>query len=237
MMSKNIARILLICILMSLCVGIFTGCDKKDETLTLYVYNWGEYISDGSDESVDTNAEFEKYCKEVLGITVKVNYSTFASNESMYAKVSSGSTNYDVIIPSDYMIERMIKEDMLEPLDVSKIPNYQYIDEAFKGENIYYECDSENLYSVPYFYGMIGVIYNTSIVDEDDEQIGSWDLMWDEQYKGDILQFNNSRDAFGTAQYKLGLDVNNEDEALWRLALEELLADSIFNFSLCIVFR
>ena len=223
MMSKNIARILLICILMSLCVGIFTGCDKKDETLTLYVYNWGEYISDGSDESVDTNAEFEKYCKEVLGITVKVNYSTFASNESMYAKVSSGSTNYDVIIPSDYMIERMIKEDMLEPLDVSKIPNYQYIDEAFKGENIYYECDSENLYSVPYFYGMIGVIYNTSIVDEDDEQIGSWDLMWDEQYKGDILQFNNSRDAFGTAQYKLGLDVNNEDEALWRLALEELL--------------
>ena len=223
MMSKNIARILLICILMSLCVGIFTGCDEKDETLTLYVYNWGEYISDGSDESVDTNAEFEKYCKEVLGITVKVNYSTFASNESMYAKVSSGSTNYDVIIPSDYMIERMIKEDMLAPLDLSKIPNYQYIDEAFKGENIYYECNSEDLYSVPYFYGMIGVIYNTSIVDEDDEQIGSWDLMWDKQYKGDILQFNNSRDAFGTAQYKLGLDVNNEDEEQWRLALDELL--------------
>lgn len=222
-MVKHVSRLLLVCILVAICAGAFSSCEKANETLTLYVYNWGEYISDGSDESVDTNAEFEKYCKEVLGITVKVNYSTFASNESMYSKVSSGSTKYDVIIPSDYMIERMIKEDMLEPLDLSKIPNYQYIDESFKGENIYYECGSEELYSVPYFYGMIGVIYNTSIVDENDEQIGSWDLMWDEQYKGDILQFNNSRDAFGTAQYKLGLDVNNEDEAQWRLALDELL--------------
>lgn len=222
-MRKHISRLLLLCFLVSLCAGVFTSCDEKDEVLTLYVYNWGEYISDGSDESVDTNAEFEKYCKEVLGKTVKVNYSTFASNESMYAKVSSGSTKYDVIIPSDYMIERMVKEDMLQPLDLDKIPNYQYIDDAFKGENIYYECNKEELYSVPYFYGMIGIIYNTSIVDENDEQIGSWNLMWDEQYKGDILQFNNSRDAFGTAQYKLGLDVNDEDEELWRQALDELL--------------
>lgn len=223
MMKKHITRLLLVCLLMAIFVPAFSSCEKADETLTLYVYNWGEYISDGSDESVDANAEFEKYCKEVLGITVKVNYSTFASNESMYSKVSSGSTKYDVIIPSDYMIERMIKEDMLEPLNLSKIPNYQYIDEAFKGENIYYECGREELYSVPYFYGMIGIIYNTSIVDENDEQIGSWDLMWDDEYAGDILQFNNSRDAFGTAQYKLGLDVNDEDETKWRLALDELL--------------
>ena len=223
MMKKRIAQFLLICLLASVCATSFASCEEKDEVLTLYVYNWGEYISDGSDDSVDTNAEFEKYCKEELGITVKVNYSTFASNESMYAKVSSGSAKYDVIIPSDYMIERMVKEDLLAPLDLSKIPNYQFIDDAFKGENVYYECNSENTYSIPYFYGMIGIIYNTSIVDENDEQIGSWDLMWDEQYKGDILQFNNSRDAFGTAQYKLGLDVNNEDEEQWRLALNELL--------------
>lgn len=223
MMKKRIAKLLLICLLVSVCVTAFASCEEKDEVLTLYVYNWGEYISDGSDGSVDANAEFEKYCKEELGITVKVNYSTFASNESMYAKVSSGSTKYDVIIPSDYMIERMVKEDLLAPLDLSKIPNYQFIDDAFKGDNVYYECNSDSTYSVPYFYGMIGIIYNTSIVDEDDEQIGSWDLMWDEQYKGDILQFNNSRDAFGTAQYKLGLDVNNEDEEQWRLALNELL--------------
>ena len=222
-MKKHISRLILLCLLVSLCATFFTSCDKEDEVLTLYVYNWGEYISDGSEDSVDVNKEFERYCKEELGITVKVNYSTFASNESMYAKVSSGSTKYDVVIPSDYMIERMIKEDMLAPLDLSKIPNYEYIDDAFKGENIYYECNSEQLYSVPYFYGMIGIIYNTDIVDENDEQIGSWDLMWDEQYKGDILQFNNSRDAFGTAQYKLGLDVNKVDEEEWRLALDELL--------------
>ena len=223
MMKKHISRILFVCLLISICVTAFASCEESDKALTLYVYNWGEYISDGSDGSVDTNAEFEKYYKEKHGVTVKVNYSTFASNESMYAKVSSGSTKYDVIIPSDYMIERMVKEDMLAPLDLSKIPNYADIDDAFKGENVYYECNSESIYSVPYFYGMIGIIYNTSIVDEDDEQIGSWDLMWDEQYRGDILQFNNSRDAFGTAQYKLGLDVNCEDEAQWRLALEELL--------------
>ena len=224
MMKKHISRLLLLCLLVSVCSGVFTSCEEQEDTVTtLYVYNWGEYISDGSDESVDVNAEFEKYCKEVLGKTVKINYSTFASNESMYAKVSSGSTKYDVIIPSDYMIERMIKEDLLAPLDLEKIPNYEYIDDAFKGENVYYECNSSETYSIPYFYGMIGIIYNTSIVDENDEQIGSWDLMWDEQYKGDILQFNNSRDAFGTAQYKLGLDVNNEDEELWRLALDELL--------------
>ena len=223
-MKKHISRLLVLCFLVSLCATtVFTSCDKEEEVLTLYVYNWGEYISDGSEGSEDVNKEFERYCKEELGITVEVNYSTFASNESMYAKVSSGSTKYDVIIPSDYMIERMVEEEMLQPLNLDMIPNYQYIDDDFKGENIYYEDDSDELYSVPYFYGMIGIIYNTSIVDENDEQIGSWDLMWDEQYKGDILQFNNSRDAFGTAQYKLGLDVNDEDEEKWRLALDELL--------------
>ena len=178
-MKKHISRLLLVGIMMALCVGAFSACEERDEVLTLYVYNWGEYISDGYDDSLDTNAEFEKYCKEVLGLTVKVNYSTFASNESMYAKVSSGSAKYDVIIPSDYMIERMVKEDMLAPLDLSKIPNYADIDDVFKGDNVYYECGSEETYSVPYFYGMIGIIYNTEIVDENDEQIGSWDLMWD----------------------------------------------------------
>ena len=223
MMKKHISRLLLVCLLMSLCISSLASCEEQDEVLTLYVYNWGEYISDGSDDSINVNRAFEEYCKAELHITVKVNYSTFASNESMYAKVSSGSTKYDVIIPSDYMIERMVKEEMLEPLDLSKIPNYEFIGDAFKGENVYYECNSEETYSIPYFYGMIGIIYNTSIVDEDDEQLGSWDLMWDEQYKGDILQFNNSRDAFGTAQYKLGLDVNDETEENWRKALDELL--------------
>ena len=177
---------------------------------------------------MDVNAAFEEYCRRELGRNVTVNYSTFSSNEDMYAKISSGSSVYDVIIPSDYMIERMVDEKLLAPLDPSKIPNYQYVDERFKGENIYYECGSEELYSVPYFYGMVGVIYNTSIVPEDEENLGSWELMWDPDYAGDILQFNNSRDAFGTALYSLGYDVNNATDEQWREALELLKEQKAF---------
>ena len=231
-----IALMLLTCVLLSSC-GEKT--EEKRGAQTLYVYNWGEYISDGSEGTLDVNAEFEKYCREELGLDVTVNYSTFSSNEDMYAKISSGSASYDVIIPSDYMIQRMVAEDLLVPLDLSKIPNYQYIDDVFKGENVYYEDGSDNRYSVPYFYGMVGVIYNSSIVSEDDEQIGSWGLMWDTDYTGDILQFNNNRDAFGTALYYLGYDVNEATEAQWLEALELLktqktivqgyVMDEIFN--------
>jgi len=231
--SAFLALLCLLCPMLSSC-----GSESGGAT-TLYVYNWGEYISDGSEDSLDVNAEFEQYCREELGMNVKVNYSTFSSNEDMYAKISSGSSTYDVIIPSDYMIERMVGENLLAPLDLEKIPNYQYVDEAFKGENVYYEGDSDNTYSVPYFYGMIGVIYNSSIVPEDEENIGSWELMWDPDYTGDILQFNNSRDAFGTALYSLGYDVNEASEAEWREALELLksqkdlvqgyVMDEIFN--------
>ncbi len=212
--------LLISCLAFASCGGTSSG---GGEETTLYVYNWGEYISDGFDGSMDVNAEFEKYCLEELGMKVKINYSTFSSNEDMYAKISSGSASYDVIIPSDYMIQRMVEEDLLAPLDLSKIPNYQYIDDAFKGDNVYYEDDSGERYSVPYFYGMIGVIYNHTIVKKGDEQIGSWELMWDPDYRGDILQFNNSRDAFGTAQYYLGYDVNESTEEEWRDALALLL--------------
>ena len=217
------------CFLMSSCEqtpepGMPVPSGEKE---TLYVYNWGEYISDGSDESLDVNAAFEEYCRS-LGRNVTVNYSTFSSNEDMYAKISSGSAFYDVIIPSDYMIQRMIKEDMLLPLNADQsieeaIPNYKYIDPAFKGDNVYYEDESDFIYSVPYFYGMIGVIYNTETVKENEENLGSWELMWDADYKGDILQFNNSRDAFGTALYSLGYDVNTATEEQWREALALLM--------------
>ncbi|MBQ5613247.1 MAG: spermidine/putrescine ABC transporter substrate-binding protein, partial [Clostridia bacterium] len=213
---KPMKALLLLATLFLLCAIplLLSSCSEEEgEAITLYVYNWGEYISDGSEGTLDVNAEFEAYCREELGLNVKVNYSTFSSNESMYAKISSGSAAYDVIIPSDYMIERMVSENLLQPLDLSLIPNYQYVDDAFKGENVYYEDDTDNVYSVPYFYGMVGVIYNTSIVPEDEESIGSWGLMWDKDYTGDILQFNNSRDAFGTALYYLGHDVNDLSEA------------------------
>ena len=222
---KRIFAILLLLCLLGGTLTVFSSCarDESDKTITLYVYNWGEYISDGSEDSLDVNKAFEEYCREVLGKNVKVNYSTFSSNEDMYAKVKSGAAVYDVIIPSDYMIQRMISEDMLLPLTIGNIPNYVYISNDFKGENVYYEPQDGNIYSVPYFYGQVGIIYNTEMVPEDTETLGSWDLMWDEGFKGEILQFNNNRDAFGTALYKLGYSVNDTENAgHWQEALELL---------------
>lgn len=211
-MKKIIAFVLVLV----LTAGVFAGCGSKN-TLTLNVYNWGEYISDGSEGSFDTVREFEKWYEETYGQKVTVNYSTFASNEDMYSKIASGAVSYDVIVPSDYMIARMAQEGLLLPLDFDNIPNYSQIDEAFRG--LYY--DPENLYSVPYTYGIVGVIYDANVVDEADT--GSWDLLWNEKYSGRILQFNNPRDAFGTAMYKLGIDVNTTDKAAWDRAYQELL--------------
>ncbi len=218
---------------------VLFSCAKSEKKVKkLYVYNWGEYISDGSEGTLDSNKAFEDWYYKQYGERVKVVYSTFSSNEDMYAKLSSGSVSYDVVVPSDYMIERLIKEDMLAPLNYENIPNIVNIAPEFYGENAEFDYyDEGSVYSVPYFYGLIGIIYNTTMVDEAD--LGSWELMWNPKYKGNILQFNNSRDAFGTAQYKLGLDVNSSVESEWRLALEELrkqkgivqgyVMDEIFN--------
>ncbi len=202
-------------LLLSVCF-MTVGCGGSDR-LTLNVYNWGEYISDGSEGSFDTISEFEDWYEETYGQKVKVNYTTFASNEDMYNKLSSGAVSYDVVFPSDYMIARMIEEDMLLPLNFDNIPNYSNINDAFKG--LYY--DSENKYTVPYAYGIVGIIYNANVVDEADAI--DWELMWNDKYSGDILQFNNPRDAFGTAMYKLGLDVNSTDKTVWDRALQELI--------------
>ncbi|MBR2717351.1 MAG: spermidine/putrescine ABC transporter substrate-binding protein [Oscillospiraceae bacterium] len=212
-MKKIVSLFVLVSLVLAL--AALAGCGSKD-TLTLNVYNWGEYISDGSDGSLDTIKSFESWYKETYDQTVKVNYTTYASNEDMYAKLSSGAVSYDVIIPSDYMIARMAEEDLLLPLDFENIPNYQYIDESFRG--LYY--DPDNTYTVPYTYGVVGVIYNANVVDEAD--VGGWELLWNDSYAGSILQFNNSRDAFATAQYKLDLDVNSTDTAVWDQALAEL---------------
>ncbi len=244
--TKKITLLLSILCLLSLLTASLASCAPEDaepmEKITLYVYNWGEYISDGSEDSLDTNQMFEEWCRTEKGVDVTVNYSTYSSNESMYAKLSSGSVQYDVIVPSDYMIERMIKEGMLAPLNLENFENLGNLHPDFFGEDAKYdsyEIEPENRYAVPYMYGMIGIIYNTSMVDENDPAIGSWQLMWDERHTGNILQFNNSRDAFGTAQYFLGLDVNSDNEAEWRQALDKLkeqksvvqgyVMDEIFN--------
>ncbi len=224
-MMKRIFALILVALMLAQTLISCADIGLSGDAVTLYVYNWGEYISDGSEGTDDTNAMFEEWYYETYGVRVNVNYSTYSSNESMYAKLSSGSVNYDVIVPSDYMIERMIAEDMLAPLTLEKYENLGNLDEDFFGPNAVYDYyDPDNLYAVPYMYGMIGIIYNTEMVDEDDPALGSWQLMWDERHKGNILQFNNSRDAFGTAQYYLGQPeaVNSSDEAVWREALEEL---------------
>ena len=227
-----------LCLLLGLCV-MLSACGESEKKV-LYVYNWGEYISDGSDGTLNVNEAFEEYCAS-LGMDVEVNYSTYSSNEDMYAKISSGAASYDIIIPSDYMIDRMISERLLQPLDLRKIPNYADVHPHFKGENVYYEsaAGEGEQYSVPYFYGMVGVIYNTELVSEEDAARESWDLMLDTDYTGDILQFNNSRDAFGTMMYYKGYDVNNATPEQWRDALALLkeqknvvqgyVMDEIFN--------
>ena len=182
--------------------GGYLAFSAKTDTITLNVYNWGQYIADGSDDSLDIIAEFEKQYPHI-----KVNYSTYDSNEIMYSKLTSGGITVDVIFPSDYMIARMINEDMLLPLDFDNIPNYQYVDETFR--NTAY--DPENLYSVPYTWGTVGIIYNTKYVDEAD--VTGWELLWNEKYAGKILMFDNSRDAFGIAQFLLGYDINTTDKA------------------------
>ena len=211
---KKITALLIAAVL--LCSLALTGCGGSSKPLTLNVYNWGEYISDGSEDSFNTIREFEKWYEETYRQKVKVNYTTFASNEDMYAKLSSGAVSFDVVVPSDYMIARMRENNMLLELDFKNIPNYENIDPHFR--NLYY--DPDNRYTVPYTYGVTGIIYNASVVDEADAN--DWDLLWNEKYKGQILQFNNPRDAFGTAQYKLGLDINSSDRAEWDKALAEL---------------
>jgi len=218
---KRIISLLLCSVILILFASSLSSCAaKSSETVTLYVYNWGEYISDGSDDSLDVNEAFEEWYENKTGKRVRVNYSTFSSNEEMYAKVTSGAVNYDVIVLSDYMVQRLIKENELHELNYDNIPNIENILDNFKGDNAYY--DPNNKYSVPYLYGVIGIIYNTDMIPSDEENIGSWALMWDEDYKDvGILQFNNSRDAFGTAMYYQGIDVNEASDTEWRNALDD----------------
>ncbi len=212
MLKKITAAIVAFIIAFVPCV-IASAADQSDidalRGTKLYVYNWGEYISDGADGTLDVNAAFEeKYGIEVV-------YDTFDNNEVMYSKLKSGGVSYDIVIPSEYMIQRMITEGMLEKINLENIPNYKYIPEKY--QNLPH--DPKNEYSVPYTVGMVGLIYNTTMVEEAPT---SWTALWDENYSNSILMFNNPRDAFAIAQNILGMDYNNESEVSWRVAAELL---------------
>lgn len=184
----------------------------KDDGLSINVYNWGEYISTGADEgTLNVNAEFTK----LTGI--QVNYTTYPSNEDLYSKLKNGGASYDVIIPSDYMISKMIKEEMIQPVDLDNIPNFKYIMDNFKNP----AYDHENLYSVPYTWGTVGIIYNTTQIDVPEEEI-DWDILWDETYADQILMFDNPRDAFAIAEIMCGFSLNTEDPDELIIASERL---------------
>ena len=207
-MKKTLSVLISVICVFSLVTPAFAASDSEIEALRgtkLYVYNWGEYISDGEDDTLDVNAAFtEKYGIEVI-------YDTFDNNEAMYSKLKSGGVSYDVVIPSDYMIERMIKEDMLEKIDFDNVPNIVNIDPKYR--NLAF--DPTNEYSVPYTVSYVGLIYNTKMVDEKPD---SWTVLWDEKYTNNILMFNNPRDAFAIAQSILGMDYNMESAPAWRTA-------------------
>ena len=212
----------LLIMLCAVCLPVYAEDDEvfSEETLEYYqnlglqgtvlnVYNWGEYIDD---ESMDVVSEFER----LTGW--KVNYTTFESNENMYSKLSGGGVSYDVIVPSDYMVERLMSEDMLAPLDYANIPNYEkYFDSEKYG---YLVENGISDYAVIYNVGTTILIYNTKYVKE---KPTSWKVLWDEQYKGKVLMFNNPRDAFAIAQFLLGQDLNTVSKEDWDNAAELLL--------------
>ena len=210
---KKLTNILLCLLTISLIAAsavCFSSCDSEGEVI-LNVYNWGEYISDGEDDSLNVNAEFEKYFNENLsekyGYKVKINYTTYSSNEELYAKLKNTNTSYDVIIPSDYLVALLIREEMLHKIDFANVPNFELIDPAYIDGNYY---DPTNEYSIPYTMGKVGVIYNTALIED---EIDSWSALWNEGYsEAGILQFNNSRDAFATAQFLMGISINTTDQ-------------------------
>ena len=190
------------CAVILLAGSLFLILTTRQDKITLNVMNWGQNIADGSDGTLDIIAAFEEAYPHL-----DVNYSEYASNEELYSRLSTGGLVVDLIIPSDYMIARMIKENMLLELDFDNIPNYRNVLDTYKNQ----AYDPENKFSVPYTWGTVGIIYNSKFVDEAD--VTGWELLWNEKYKGQILMFDNSRDAFGIAQYMLGIDVNTTDKA------------------------
>ncbi len=175
---------------------VATNDYKAGENGDVYVYNWGEYIDM---RVIDV---FEK------DTGIKVHFNTFEENEDMYPIVATGAAKYDVVCPSDYMIQKMIEEDLLLPLNLDNIPNIKNIDPEYlkSAENF----DPGNVYSVPYCWGTVGILYNKTMVDE---PIDSWGALFDEKYSGDILMINSVRDAFMVALTYLGYNQNTTDEA------------------------
>lgn len=201
---KQFKKVLSLIMLTAVITILAAGCGQKKESKVLNVYNWGDYI----DESVLKDFEKES--------GIKVNYETYDTNENMYTKLKTGGANYDICIPSDYMITKMINEDMLEKIDFNNVPNYKYIDDKFK--NLAF--DPKNEYSVPYMWGTFGIIYNSKMVKE---PVESWNILWNEKYKGEILMFNSLRDTIAISLKRLGYSMNSTNPDEIQKAKQELI--------------
>ena len=200
MIRKN----LFLKILFSFCmIFLLSSCSKREGNV-VNMYNWGEYI----DKEV-----LDEFTKET---GIKVNYETFVTNEDMYLKIKQGGSNYDIVVPSDYMIEKMIKEDMLEPIDKSKISNYGNIDEKFLNK----KYDPESKYSVPMYWGTLGILYNKNLVDG---EITSWSDLWSEKHKDKIVMLDSSRDSLAVALLKNGFSMNSRNKKELEIAKKDLI--------------
>lgn len=230
-MKKIIALVLTL-----ICVFAFTSC-KSEEEIVLNVFNWGEYLADGDGEwtyvdgdgneitvpYMDINSEFENYFFDKHGKKLKVNYTTYASVEEMYAKLTTSDASFDIIIPSDYLIPQLIDNNLIQPIDIKNIPNYENLGEKYVVDGLSYrEKDGERTYySATYTFGKVGIIYNktrlTEMIEDFDEEAfidEGYGVLWNEKYApAGILQFNNSRDAFATAQFSLAYKNGNSPES------------------------
>ncbi|MGM9572623.1 MAG: PotD/PotF family extracellular solute-binding protein [bacterium] len=191
---KTKGKLLLLCLLAVICFSVLVGCGgEKGEQKVVKVYNWGDYIDP------QVLKDFEK------DTGIKVIYDTFATNEDMYVKIKSGGGDYDVAIPSDYMIKRMINEGLLEKIDFANVPNYKNIDKQFKDLSF----DPKNEYSVPYMWGTVGIVYNKKMVQE---PVDSWGILWDPKYKKQILMLDSPRDSIGLTLQYLGYSLNTKND-------------------------
>ncbi len=219
---KKILALILSVLMLAVPVLTMSSCS---DTNTLVVCNWGEYMSTGADCDYDVIKEFEK----TTGIRVK--YVTAESNEALYSKMKTGSGKYDVIFPSDYMAERMIAEGMLAEINFDNVPNFANIMDNWKA----LDYDPEQKYTVPYFWGTVGMIYNEKMLTKEDlalvEDCRDWSLLWSKNYPKQIMMFDNPRDAFGIALKQLGYSQNATDEAQLREAAE-LLKDQQFYYAM-----
>ncbi len=223
---KKIISFILCAVLACSATVVFAGCGSSAESKgEVNVYSWGDYFAPGEDGLMDVIAEF----KDKTGITV--NLTTYDTNEELYNMLKSSNVSYDVIIPSEYMITKLIKEDMLLELDYNNIPNYSEISERFKK----LPCDPDGKYTVCYSWGVTAMVYDKTKVDK---KPTSWDTLWDESLKGDILMINNSRDAMAIAMQLCGINPEectkaDVDKATAKLAeqkplLKKYVMDQVF---------